>query len=134
MTFIRSLSSGGLLMALAVLAGPAAAVEPINFDVRYNADLAALCSASPTEANYTAAINYCHGVGIGIVRYHEALAEGKGFQPLFCFPDGVTRNQVMNAYVAYSKAHPEYAKESVGDVMLKFLIETYPCGKAATGK
>lgn len=134
MKFIRSLTSGGMLLGLAALVGPAAAVEPVNFDVRYNADLVALCSAAPTGPNYVAAIHFCHGMGVGFVRYHEALTEGKGFEPLFCIPEGVTRNQAINAYVAYSKAHPEYDKESVGDVMLKFLIETYPCGKAPLSK
>lgn len=134
MKSIRSLTSGGLLAALMAFAGPGAAVEPINFDVRNNADLADLCATPPTDPNYVAAIHFCHGVAVGIVRYHEALTEGKGFKPLFCFPVGVTRNQAIAAYVAYSKAHPDYGSSSVGDVMLKFLIETYPCATAAPGK
>lgn len=99
MKLIRSLSSGGALLALAALAGQAGAVEPTNF-----------------------------------VRYYEALKEGKGFTPLFCFPEGLTRNQAIEAYVAYSKAHPEYDQEAVGDVIMKFLVDTYPCAKAPEAK
>lgn len=127
MKSIRSLISGGLLLALAASAGPATAVEPGNFDVRNNAELAALCSTPPTDANYVGAMSFCYGVAVGFLRYYEALREGNELEPLFCFPEGTTRTQAINAYVSYSKAHPEYDKESVGDVMLKFLIETYPC-------
>lgn len=105
----------------------AAAVDNIDFEVRNNADLVALCSASPTDANYVAAIHFCHGFGVGFNRYHEALREGKDFRPLYCFPDKLTRTEALNEYVRYSKAHPEYGKEAVGDVVMKFLVETYPC-------
>lgn len=134
MKFPPSLSSAGVLLALAAFTGPAGAVEPINFDVRNNADLVALCSTAPTDPNYIPAIHFCQGIGIGFVRYHDALKEGQGFEPLFCFPPGVTRNQAFKAYVDYSKAHPEYDTSAVGDVLMKFLVETYPCGKAPQAK
>lgn len=118
-----------LLLALAALASPAGAVQPIHFEVRDNADLVALCTTPPTDPNYVAAIHFCQGFGVGFVRYHEALKEGKDFQPLFCFPQGVTRNQAFETYVAYSKAHPEYDTSRVADALLKFLVETYPCGR-----
>jgi hypothetical protein len=130
MNNIWSLIRGGALLALAACAGQAGAVEPINFEVRNNADLVALCSVSPTDPNYVAAIHFCHGVAVGVVRYYEALNEGKTIRQLFCFPEGLTRNQAIDAYVGYSKAHPEYNRDAIGDVMTKFLVETYPCGKA----
>lgn len=126
---IPSLSSGGLFVAAMITAGTAQAVEPINFEIRNNADLVALCSAKPTDSNYVAAIHFCHGFGVGFARYHDALKEGKDFAPLFCFPKGVTRTEALNEYVNYSRAHPEYDNELVGDVVTKFLIETYPCEK-----
>jgi hypothetical protein len=127
MKLIRSFCFYGLLIATPLLVNPAWAVEPINFEIRNNADLLAVCSAQPSEPNYVAAIHFCHGFGVGFSRYHDALKEGKGFSPVFCFPEAVTRNQVLNEYVRYSKAHPEYDKDSVGDVVTKFLVETYPC-------
>lgn len=125
---------GGVMLALTTLANPAAAVDAINFEIRNNADLVALCSASPTDANYTAAIHFCHGFGVGFARYHDALKEDKEFAPLFCFPEGLTRTGALNQYVNYSRQHPEYDKESVGDVVMKFLVETYPCARSAETK
>lgn len=129
MKLSKHASAGGLMLGLMALAGPAGAVDTVNFGLRDNADLVALCSALPTDANYTAAINFCHGVVMGIVRYDDALEESPDFTPQYCFKEGMTPNQLVEAYVSYAKAHPQYDKESVGDVMAKFLIDTYPCAK-----
>ncbi len=129
MKLIRSICSYGLLIAAPIFVNTASAVEPIIFEIRNNGDLVQLCSAQPTDSNYVAAIHFCHGFGVGFSRYHDALKEGKGFKPIFCFPETATRTQVLNEYVMYSKAHPEYDKETVGDVMTKFLVENYPCKK-----
>jgi hypothetical protein len=129
MKLIRSITNGGLMAVWMALTDSAGAVEPIRFEIRNNADLVALCSAEPSDPNYVAAIHFCHGFAVGFARYHAALKEGKDFMPLFCFPENATRTQVLNEYVRYSKNHPEYDKEAVGDVVMKFLVETYPCGK-----
>jgi len=127
MKLIRSLWLCGVMFSAPFLISPARAVDPISFQIRNNADLVALCSTQQSDPNYVAAIHFCHGFGVGFARYHEALKEGQDFVPLFCFPETVTRTQALTQYVSYSKAHPEYDKESVGDVVIKFLIETYPC-------
>jgi len=134
MKLIRSIGRCGLIIAAAALTQPAAAVDPINFEIRNNADLVALCSVQPSDSNYVAAIHFCHGFGVGFARYHEALKEGKGFAPLFCFPEKLTRTQALNEYVGYSRAHPEYDREAVGNVVMKFLTETYPCPKSPVGQ
>jgi hypothetical protein len=130
---LRSITAGALALASGLGAGPAAAVDPINFEVRDNADFVALCSALPTAPNYVAAIHFCHGFAVGFNRYHEALKEGKDFEPLYCLPANATRAALLTGYVAYSKAHPEYDKESVANVVTKFLVDTHPC-PAAAGK
>ena len=124
---LPSFFTGSLILAALTCFNPVGAVEPIHFEIRNNADLVALCSTQPTDPNYVAAIHFCHGFGVGFVRYHQALTEGKDFVPVFCIPDMVTRTQALSEYVRYSKAHPEYDKESVGDVVTKFLAETYSC-------
>ena len=127
MKLIRSLLLCVVVISAPFLIRSAWAVDSISFQIRNNADLVALCSTQQSDPNYVAAIHFCHGFGVGFARYHEALKEGQDFVPLFCFPETVTRTQALTQYVSYSKAHPEYDKESVGDVVIKFLIETYPC-------
>lgn len=116
-----------LLTTLPFLSPVASAVAPVNFEVRDNADLVALCSTPPGDPEYVAAIHYCHGVGVGFARYYEAISVGPDFQHIFCVPKATTRNEVLTRYVEYSKAHPEYDREALGNVLIKFLTECYPC-------
>lgn len=127
MKSLRSIGHYAVLLALPWAAGTARAIEPVNFEIRNNADLVAVCSTPPSDPNYVAAINFCHGFGVGFYRYHAALTEGKDFKPIFCIPDNMTRTQVLTGYVDYSKARPEYNNETVGDVIMKYLVDTYPC-------
>ena len=127
MKCLRFASGGGLLLGLAALANPAGAIDVQKFEVHSNADLVALCAVPPTDPDFKAAINFCHGFAIGFVRYHDALKEGADFKPLYCFPKGLTPNQLIDSYIRYSKAHPQYDQEAVGDVFTKFLIDSFPC-------
>ncbi|QSA97783.1 Rap1a/Tai family immunity protein [Methylococcus sp. EFPC2] len=125
-------SSAAVALALAVLPAVSLAVEPINFEIRNNADLAAVCSTQPADPNYIAAIHFCHGIGVGLVRYQEALQEGKDVEPIFCLPKSLTRAKAVETYLGYAKAHPEYDQEAVGNVLIKYLSETYPCSKGSS--
>lgn len=116
-----------LLATLPLLPLAVPAVAPVNFEVRDNGDLVDLCSTPPADPNYVAAIHYCHGVAVGFARYYESISIGPDFQHIFCIPKAVTRNQALTQYVAYSKAHPEYDRDALGNVLFKFLTETYPC-------
>lgn len=130
MKISRSFTTGGVALTAALLARGAVAVEAINFEIRNNADLVAVCSTPPNDPDYVAAIHFCHGFGVGFNRYHDALKEGKAFQPIYCLPEQRTRNQILGEYVRYSQAHPEYDTSTVGDAMMKFLADTYPCASS----
>ena len=124
---ISRVHRGSLLVALFLLPMATGAVAPANFEVRYNADLVALCATPPSDPNYVAAIHFCHGVAVGFARYYEAISVGKDFRSMFCLPKTMTRNDIMAEYVAYSKARPQYDREAVGNVMIKFLTDTFHC-------
>jgi len=127
MARISRVMQRALLTILPLFPLAAPAVAPVNFEVRNNADLVALCSTPPTDPNYVAAIHYCHGVAVGFARYYEAISVGPDFEHIFCVPKAVSRNQVLTQYVAYSKARPQYDQEALGNVLIKFLTDTYPC-------
>ena len=79
----------GCLLALAP-ADTRAAVTEDQFVARTAGDLAALCSADPSDRLYTAAVNFCHGFGAGT---YGVLSEVENANPkvrLFCAP------QVLN--------------------------------------
>ena len=48
-----------------------AAVTQDTFMVRSTGDLIELCTAAPTDPMGTAALNFCHGFGVGVYRVLE---------------------------------------------------------------
>jgi hypothetical protein len=114
------------------LAGTAGAVTQDQFSLHNTGDLAALCSAATTDPLYTAAINFCHGFGVGT---YGVLAEAQQADPklrLFCPPPAITRNEAVAAFVAWAGADPTHAAMPATDGVTAFLTQTYPC-PAATG-
>ena len=66
MAFRLRVSLGAGLIVLSALSGTGqAALTEDNFISRTTGDLAALCSAGPTDKLYTAAVNFCYGFGAG---------------------------------------------------------------------
>lgn len=45
-----------------------------------------------------------------------------------------TRKQVIEEYVAWTVANPQYAEQPAADTILRFLAGRFPCGKAAAAK
>jgi hypothetical protein len=68
---LRHLSAAALLAAALPLSGHAAVTEE-NFLVRTTADLVALCTAERGDPLVTAALNFCHGFGVGV---YQTLVE-----------------------------------------------------------
>jgi hypothetical protein len=78
-TTIRTLSCGGLALALAAAVAPSAAraaFEQEDFHIRSAQDLVDLCAVTPDDALYSAAIHFCHGFVSGAWQFHQAQANG----------------------------------------------------------
>ncbi len=121
----------GCLLVLAP-ASTRAAVTEDQFVARTAGDLAALCSADPSDRLYTAAVNFCHGFGAGT---YGVLSEVENANPkvrLFCAPQvQPTRNEVVAAFVSWTHAQPARAVMPAVDGVAAFLADTYPCPKPA---
>ncbi len=128
MTARRSATAGAALLATLTLAAPAwAAVTAENFALHSAADLAALCSASPTEPYGTPALNFCQGFTTGVFRvlYDTGLASGHA---LFCLPvPNPTRSDVTAAFSAWVDANPARIASPAEDALLQFLTSQYAC-------
>jgi len=113
--------------------GARAAVTEDQFVARTAGDLAALCSADPSDPLYTAAVNFCHGFGAGT---YGVLSEIENANPkvrLFCAPQvQPTRNEVVAAFVSWTHAQPARAAMPAVDGVAAFLADTYPCPKPAS--
>ncbi|VVC75404.1 hypothetical protein AQUSIP_06940 [Aquicella siphonis] len=46
---------------------------------------------------------------------------------LYCLPDGVSLDAMSAAFIDYLKRHPELNAEEAGKIVIKALMEKYPC-------
>ena len=106
-----------LAMALGagLLAAPAMAqLTDQAFRGGRTGDLAALCGAGAQDPMHTAALNWCHGFIVGAGQYRRSVADA-GSGPTFavsCLPTPEpTLEQARVAFVAWARAHPQYAAE-----------------------
>ena len=114
--------------ALACLTSTAQATNQDDFLVRNTADIVALCSTAPGDPLYIPAMNFCQGYLVGIYQYQDDFFHGAGLTPVVCPPaPKPTRNQTVMDYLAWSKAHPQYANDLAVNSFMKFLVDTWPC-------
>jgi hypothetical protein len=117
----------GLLLPSA-LAG--AGVTEKNFELKNTRDLIDLCTVASDDPLYHQSVNFCHGYLVGAFQYYAAAAAGPNGVKLVCFPDNrPTRNQVIEMFVNWAKAHPEYMQEKAVDTEFRFLMEKWPCNQ-----
>lgn len=104
------------------------AVTKDDFVVRNTQDLVDLCSVSQDDPLYAAAIHFCHGFGAGAYQYYLSTVAGPGAKPFVCPPDPPpTRAAVLQEFVNWSKANPQYNNDPAVDSMFRFLVSKWPC-------
>ncbi len=130
MTARLGLTCWAMLLAGLTMAHPArAAVTVDNFALHTAADLAALCTANPTEPLGTAAQNFCQGFSTGVFRvlYDIGLSTGHS---LFCLPlPNPTRTEVVTAFSAWVAIDPARMASPAEDALFRFLTTQYSCDR-----
>lgn len=115
------------LCATAYCAPSHAAVTEDLFTVRSTGDLIELCTAAQSDPMATAALNFCHGFGVGVYRVLEEVEMARKIRT-FCLPDPMpTRNEALASFVQWSKANPNELAKSPQDSIAAFLAKQYPC-------
>jgi len=116
-----------LLTAAAIITlVPTALAADVKYQVRDTADLVAVCDTSTRAPDITTALAFCHGFLTGSVHfYYAGVPESSRFA---CAPDPApSRSEVMNAFVKWGKANPQYMSEPAVESLFRYLAETYPC-------
>jgi hypothetical protein len=118
-----------LILAAALMTSATAfAADSSNFQLRNADDLVVACSVPPDHALHANATGFCHGVLTGAYRYYESTVTAEN--RFVCPPSPpTTRAKVMNDFVAWAKARPQYMKDPPLDTLFRYLAETYPCRK-----
>lgn len=104
-----------------------AAVTQDTFQLNSTADLVQLCSASPSDPMGTAALNFCHGFGVGVFRVLQEVEKAERTHS-FCMPDPLpTRNEALASFIQWSNANPDQLSLPPQDGIEAFLSKQYPC-------
>ena len=91
-------------------------------------DLVRACSVPENDTLYANATGFCHGVLTGAYRVYESMVKPES--RFICSPNPTpTRAIVMDGFVKWANAHPQFMKEGAVDTLFRYLAEAYPCKK-----
>jgi hypothetical protein len=117
-----------LVVIVFLLPGFAGAVTEKDFQAETTQDLLNLCTASADDPLYHQAVNFCHGYLVGAYQYYEAASSGPKGIKFVCPPDPVpSRNDSINEFIEWAKAHPQHMGESPVETEFRFLMEKWSC-------
>jgi Rap1a immunity proteins len=99
-----------------------------EFLVRYTQDYVRVCSTSPNDPLYAAAMGFCHGYAVGAYHYYQTQTAGAQGKPFVCPPEPPpSRSDALAMFMAWAREHPQYMGERPVDSLFRFLAEKYPC-------
>jgi len=119
-----------LLLALVGLmssAEAAWAARPENFQARTTEDFVNLCEADPASPIREQAIQFCYGYITGATQFYYAVLGPDGLRPIACPPGDVTRQQAVDVFLAWARAHPELMQEKPIQGLMRAAVEKWPC-------
>jgi len=93
------------MAAIALLPGLAQASTTEDFVLKSTEDLYKVCTTPANDPLRAAAINFCEGFLLGVVGYHDAVTTRENLRRLICYPQGVTRDDGIQAFIDWAAAH-----------------------------
>ena len=122
----RSLAEAAAVIVL--VCASAQAAEPDDFRALTAMDLVTLCTTTPEDPNYAAAIHFCHGFAAGAYQYYQAIAAASPDQRYVCPPaTPPSRSEAISGFIDWMGSRPGMAFKPPVEALFQYLGETYPC-------
>lgn len=90
-------------------------------------DLYDVCTVPPSHEDHAVAKAFCVGFFEGGIHLHDALAAANDFPAIACAPDTTPRSELVDVFVAYAKANPQYQGEPPMDTVFRAIVNKWPC-------
>ena len=93
-------------------------------------DLYRVCTVRSDDPLEVQAINLCQGFLLGVVSYHDAVADRQHLKRLICYPQTATRDQGIEAFIAWGASHQrdqKYMTEPAVYGAVRGLASKWPC-------
>jgi Rap1a immunity proteins len=101
---------------------------PDEFLVRNTQDYVRICSTSPDDPLYAAAIGFCHGYAVGAYHYYLAQTTGPRGAPFVCPPEAPpSRAEIISMFLTWARENQPYMGEQAVNSLFRFLSEKWPC-------
>jgi hypothetical protein len=97
-----------------------------DFAVDTAQDLVDLCSVDASNSLHVEALQFCYGFFEGMMHYHDRLV-GPEIDPIVCPTGQVTRQDVVDMYIAFAQANPQFMDEDPADNVMRAAIAEWPC-------
>jgi hypothetical protein len=118
------------VIAFSLWPAVARAVDSSNFVLNTTQDLYLVCSTADNDPLRPVAINFCEGFLLGVVTFQDAIGEANPRKRLICYPQGVTRDQGIQAFVSWAGNHQQDRKFMTDSALmgaLRGLASKWPC-------
>jgi hypothetical protein len=121
------------LLGVAVLGlwpGLAQAIDLSTFTLKTTEDLYQVCTVPPDDPLRREAIDFCEGFLVGAVSYHDAVSDRKHLKRLICYPQTVTRDEGIQAFVDWAAAHQQdhkFMSDPAVIGLVRGLAAKWPC-------
>ncbi|MGH6901756.1 MAG: Rap1a/Tai family immunity protein [Geminicoccaceae bacterium] len=97
-----------------------------DFAVDTAQDLLDLCSVDASNTLYIEALQFCYGFLEGMAHYHDRLV-GPESDPIVCPTGQVTRQDMVDMYIAFAQANPQFMDEDPADNVVRAAVAEWPC-------
>ena len=97
-----------------------------DFELDHAQDLVDLCGVDSGNALYAEALQFCYGFFEGMIHYHDRLI-GPEIDPIVCPTGTVTRQDVVDMYVDFAQANPQFMNEDPADNVMRAAMAEWPC-------
>ena len=121
---MKTLTATFVLIASILAFAPSVyAQRDLSADDASTAAFVELCNAPNDEQGRS----FCFGFGEGV--YQGYLANRPlDAKPAICFNNkSETRNEVLQKFLAWTKANPQFNKEAAAKTLMRFFMNSYPC-------
>jgi hypothetical protein len=98
------------IAAIGVWPTLARATDATSFVLKTTQDLYTVCSTPASDPLRASAINFCEGYLLGVVSYHDAVSDREHLKPFICYPQGITRDQGIQAFIDWAASHQQDSK------------------------
>ena len=125
---------GCVTATLAVSTARAADDSANPYPLKTTEDLYRVCTVPATDPMHTQTIDLCEGFVVGAVSYHDAVSDRRHLKPLICYPASATRDQGVQAFVAWAASHQQDQKFMADPAVIglvRGLASKWPCSESA---